>query len=162
MDKIEILHELCESLMREMEECNEKIRMAGGKLTSGDVDYLDKLTHALKSIKTTIAMMESDGGYSTYMPRYYGEGGRGSGGGQSNRGGQGGGQSYRQGGGSNSYARGRGRNARRDSMGRYSRMDGYSYDDGMEDILSEIRDMMGELPDEKRRKVERLVNELES
>lgn len=135
MDKIEMLHELCDTLMHEIEECNEQIESKGGKLSSGDVEYIDKLTHALKSLKTTIAMMEADGGYSTwYMPRYAYE--------------------------DHSYARGRGRGAKRDSMGRYSRR-GYSYADGMHDIIEDIRGMMGELPEEKRRKVERLVNELE-
>lgn len=150
---MEMLHELCEIIMREIEECNDKIRDAGGKLTAGDVDYLDKLTHTLKSIKTTMAMMEGDSWYS-------GEGGSGGGGGNSNRSYRGSGnsnRSYR----SNSYARGRGRNARRDSMGRYARESGYSYAEGMEDIIEDIRGMMDDLPEEKRSKVERLVNELE-
>lgn len=112
-EKLETLYELCETVDRELREAVDKMRSAGGKLTAGDVDYIDKLTHTLKSVKTTIAMMEAEdeeGGYSnrysrTYYPRMsYADGGR-------------------------SYA-GR-RNARRDSMGRYSRDDGYSYADDM-------------------------------
>lgn len=142
-DKIKSLHELCETVSRELEECNDKIRMAGGKLSPGDVEYLDKITHMLKSIKTTIAMMEAEeDGYSENW------------GGMSYAGGRG----YR----GNSMARG-GRGRRNNNpMGRnqYSR-EGYSYEDGMEDLLVEMRGMMGELPEEKRREVERFVNKME-
>jgi len=139
---IEELHELCETVSSEIAEANKKIRSGNGKLSAGDVEYLDKLTHMLKSINTTIAMMESEDeeGYSNWYP-YYGRsyaGGRGM-----------------------SRARGGGRNTRRDSMGRYSRESGYSYADGMEDLLDEMHGMMGELPEEKRREVERFVNKME-
>ncbi len=168
-EKIKTLYELCETISRELEDANEKIRKAGGKVSAGDVDYLDKLTHSLKSIKTTIAMMESEeddeGGYSgRYMPMYgggmsYERGGNrgGNRGGSSNRGG-----SYEGG----SYARGRIR-AKRDSMGRYSREggysreDGYSYADSMDELLEEMRGMMGELPEEKRREVQRFVDKMD-
>lgn len=39
MHNIEDLHELCETISREIGEANEKIRKAGGKLSAGDVDY---------------------------------------------------------------------------------------------------------------------------
>ena len=144
--KLETLHELCEIVSRELEELQEKIRKAGGQMSAGDLEMLDKLTHTLKSLKTTIAMMEADDGYSgrAYMPTYYG------------------GRSYADGngmGGGNSYARGRS-NVRRDSTGRYSR-GGYSYDDGMTDLLEQMRGMIQELPEEKRRKAQRLMDELE-
>ena len=61
MDTISELHSLCEAVSREIAEANEKIRAAGGKMAVSDVDYLDKLTHTLKSIKATIAMMEDEG-----------------------------------------------------------------------------------------------------
>lgn len=67
MDYIKDLHELCETLSREIGEANDKIRASGGKLTAGDLEYIDKLTHALKSVKATIAMMD-DEGYSGYYP----------------------------------------------------------------------------------------------
>jgi len=120
MHNIEDLHELCETLSREVGDANEKIRAAGGKMTSGDLEYIDRLTHALKSVKTTIAMVEAeDGGESgRYMPRY-------------NYGGYNGGNySYRRG---------------RDSMGRYTSRRGYSYDDGM---IEELRSLMENAPDE--------------
>ena len=50
MHNIEDLHELCETISREIGEANEKIRKAGGKLSAGDVDYIDKLSHTLKSL----------------------------------------------------------------------------------------------------------------
>ena len=151
MNKTEMLHKLCEALTEELEDYGKKIEKEDG-MSAGDLEAVDKLSHALKSIKTTIAMMEAgeEGGYSgRYVPMYggmsYASDGRGG-----NRGGTNG----------NSYA-GR-RNARRDSMGRYSREGGYSYaEDEMMDIIEDIRGMMGDLPEEKRRKVERLVSELE-
>lgn len=132
-ESIEELHELCETVSEEIAEANKKIRSSNGKLSAGDVEYLDKLTHMMKSIKTTIAMMESesDGEYSNnYMRPYY------------------------------SYAR-RGRNNNPMGRNQYSRAGGYSYADGMEDLLSEMRDMMGSMPEEKRREVQRFVDKME-
>lgn len=104
MKDIDVLYDLCEVMSDKLQEATEKIHMAGDELTAGDVEYIDKLTHTLKSIKTIIAMAESESGGS------YDDGGYGGGG--SYRGG------YNRRGGVN---RGRGRTARRDSMGRYSR-----------------------------------------
>lgn len=142
--KLETLYDLCDILTRELEDANEKIRKAGGKLSSGDLDVIDKMTHALKSIKTTIAMMEAEDedGYSNrgYMPYY------------------GGGMSYA------------GRtNAKRDSMGRYSREgrdysrnhgNGYSYAEDMEQTREEMRELAQKMPEEHRRKIERALDEL--
>ena len=64
-DLYDNLEQLCETVSEEINEANEKVRAAGGKLSSGDVEYLDKLTHMLKSIKTTKAMMEAEEGYSS-------------------------------------------------------------------------------------------------
>ena len=116
------LYKMCDTLTEEIERANDKLNKTGGTLTGDDVSYIDRLTHALKSVKTTIAMMEAeDGGESgRYMPRY-------------NYGGYNGGNySYRRG---------------RDSMGRYtSRRGGYSYDDGM---IEELRSLMENAPDER-------------
>ena len=146
-EKIEMLHKLCAALMEELEEYSKKIEKTDG-MSAGDLEAVDKLSHALKSIKTTIAMMEADDGYSErYMPRYggmsYADNGRG------NRGGSG----YE-----NSYARGR--NARRDSMGRYSRDGGYSYAAEMDGIMDELRGMMADMPADKQRRVQQLMDEL--
>lgn len=144
MDYIKELHEMCETISEAISEANEKIRSAGGKLSAGDVDYVDKLTHALKSVKATIAMMEDEDGYSGYYPMYAYADGRNQ---TDNR-------SYRGG----SYARGRGRNARRDSMGRYS-SDGYSRADGLAD---ELRELAEDAPNESvKREMHRLVEKIE-
>lgn len=147
MDYMNDLHELCETISREIGDANEKIRAAGGKLSAGDVDYIDKLTHTLKSVKATIAMMEDEDGYSS---RPYPDGMNGMGG--SYRYSRNGG-SYRGG----SYARGR--NARRDSMGRYSREGGYSRDEG---LAEELRGLMEDAPSETiKRDMQRLVDKIE-
>jgi hypothetical protein len=144
--KLETLYDLCEILDRELEDANEKIRKAGGKLSSGDLDVIDKMTHALKSIKTTIAMIEADsdeGGYSgRYMPYY---GGMSYAGDHGNMDGS-------------SYA---GRmNAKRDSMGRYSRNSGYSYAEDMEATKEEMRELAQKMPEAHRRKIERALDDL--
>lgn len=72
MDYLKDLHELCETLSQEVGEANEKIRAAGGKLSAGDLEYIDELTHSLKSIKTTMAMMESEGEGYSYEGSYRG------------------------------------------------------------------------------------------
>lgn len=151
--KLEVLYDLCEVISRELDECNEKIRQAGGKLSAGDVDYLDKLTHALKSIKTTVAMMEADdeggssyrGGNSRrYMPWYGGMSYDGNMGSSYNRG--------------SSYARGRNNNPT--GRNQYSREGGYSYAEDMEETKEEIRELSQKMPEEHRRKIERALNEL--
>lgn len=170
--KIEMLHKLCEALTEELEEYSKKIEKAD-KMSAGDLEAVDKLSHALKSIKTTIAMMEADGGEDGYSGRYMPYwGGMSYEGGMSNAGGRGGNQGGNRGGGrggnsnagGNSYEGGssyaRGRNARRDSMGRYSREGGYSYADEMEDAKEEIREAAMKLPDEHRRKIERALESL--
>ena len=142
MDYMNDLHELCETIMQEVADANNKIRDAGGKLTSGDLEYLDKVTHTLKSIKGTIAMMENEG--NSYNDGSYDDGYSGR---YSRR-------SYDDG----SYARGRGRYANRDSMGRYSSR-GYSRDDGMVDKL---RELMDEAPnDQVRQDIHRLLQKME-
>ena len=150
-DFVDELYDLCETLEKDLAKTNEKLRMSGGELSGSDLEYVDKLTHALKSIKTTVAMIEAEedeGGYSGYWPMSY-EGGsgnaRGGNRGGSNRGGSYNGGSYA------SYARGR-RNAKRDSMGRYSR-------EG--DFRMMLQEAMTSAPDEQTRmKLQRMMNEL--
>lgn len=112
MENVEMLYDLCEYISDEIEDVNDKIRQAGGKLTTGDLEVIDKLTHALKSIKTTIAMEEAEG-------HSYDDGMR-----MMPRGGV-------------SYARGRGAYAKRDSMGRYSRRGGYSRAESVKQMLED-------------------------
>ena len=138
MDYLKDLHETCETLSRELGEANKKIERAGGKMSSGDLEYLDRLTHAIKSVKTTIAMMEAEdkGESGYYMPaRMYGNSY---------------GDSYR-----NPYRDGD--SYRRDSMGRYSSR--RSYDSGLVDELHEIMD---KAPDESvKRDIKRAIDKIE-
>ena len=104
----EDLDRICEILSNELHKAVEKVEKSG--TTDGAIEYIDKITHAIKSVKTTIAMMESESSYSngnSYGESYY-----------SNR--------------------GRGRNARRDSMGRY--MDAYSGASDMAQRLRDMAD----------------------
>lgn len=134
---MEALYKLKDMLCDELEEYGRK-----GELTAGSLDIVDKLSHALKSLTTVIAMEESDGGYSGrpygndgMMPPYRG----------------------------NSYARGR-MNAKRDSRGRYSRddygRDGYS--GAVEDMKDQLNDLMADAPNEQiRQEIQRLMSKID-
>lgn len=136
MDYIKDLHELCDTLSGELADINSKIRDAGGKMSAGDLEVVDKLTHSIKSIKSVISMMEEDG-YSGYYPMPYNDG----------RGG-----SYRRGRGS--YARGR----VRDGMGRTAER-GYSRND----LADRMREMMEDAPDERtRQEMMRMIDKMEN
>lgn len=143
------LHEMCETLCRALKEANEKIRAGGGKVSTTDLDYINKLTHSMKSVKGTIAMIESEmddgGSYDSGSYR-----------GRSYRGG-----SYRGSYDDGSY-RGRGPYAYRDNMGRYAShysRDGYSMHGSMAD---ELRELMQDAPDEQtRQEFQRLIQKME-
>ena len=51
----EDLEELCMSLSEDLSKVNREIQDKG--LTASNLDYVDKLTHAIKSVKTTQAML---------------------------------------------------------------------------------------------------------
>lgn len=162
-EKTEMLHKICKALMAELEDYGKRIEKTDG-MNAGDLEAVDKLSHALKSIKTTIAMMEAedDGGYSgRFIPRMggyydprigmsYAEDGRGGMMSSPNRGGNEGGMSN---------ARGR-RNAPRDSMGRYSGNDGYSYAAELDSVMRDLEGMMDDMPADKQRRVQQLMDEL--
>lgn len=115
--------ELKDMLCEELEEITKK-----GELTAGSLDTVDKLTHAIKSIDTIIAMEEYGDDYSRRRS-YDGE----MDGMRSER------RRMYDG---RSYAR------KRDSMGRYSR-GGYSYADAKEDMIADLNEVMNETTDEK-------------
>lgn len=105
----------------------------GEKLSMAEMQYADVLAHTKKNL------LKSEEGYSMgYVNREM-----------------------------HSNARGRGSNARRDSRGRYSSrsmrnysMDGYSYD---EDMISELRELMEEAPDERtKQEFKRFIQKIES
>lgn len=133
------MHRLCEYIDKELMEMERGVA-DGKRLSASELEYADKLAHLKKSILTNKAMEEAydDDGYS----RHYDDGRR-----MRNDG-------Y-------SYA-GRVRNARRDSMGRYSR-GGYSYDEGKEDMMKELRELMNDAPDEQTKKeFQRFISKMES
>ena len=142
-NKLNTLYELCDLVYHDIESANEKIKMSGGELSQGDVEYLQKLSSAMKNIKMTIGMIEAEEeGYSGYYwdGRYYYDGSMAMDG----RGGRGinrGGNSYR---GRNSYANRR-----------------YSRDESKEDFMEEIEELMEKAPDEHtRKKFERMLSEM--
>ena len=137
MDLLKEIRELKETVGNEIAEANKEIKKAGGDLNTGDIEMIDKLTHALKSLVTTCAMLEADEDYSErYEPMgpYYG-------GGYSRRERRDTRPGYS--GNYGSYARDReGRSTRENRTGGYSR--------GI-DWNEHLRQMMDEAPDEATR-----------
>ena len=68
MDLYNELHDLCNMVEDDLQDVNRKLKNSG-KMSDGDLSYVDKLTHVLKSIKTTMAMMDAEGGSNAYMGR---------------------------------------------------------------------------------------------
>ena len=135
--KINTLYELCDSIYHDLESANEKIKMDSRELSRDDAEYLQKLSSIMKNIKMTIGMMEAeDEGYSgTYWDGHYYYDGSPS----MERGGR-------------SMARGGGRSMAR---GRYTR------DEGKDDFVDEVEELMRKAPDEQtRRKFERFLAEM--
>jgi hypothetical protein len=140
MDIIKELSEMKETIANEIAEANQRIRQSGGDLNAGDVEIIDKLTHSMKSLATTVAMLEAeeDGRYSNGWGPVYGD----------TRG-----------------TSGRERRTGSGNYGGYSRNDGryyrgrYSRDDGMMDHL---RAMMDEAPDESTRmEIKKLMDKMD-
>ena len=139
MKMLEDLKHMCEILEEELANVNKKVDKSGGVLSGDDISYIDKLTHSIKSIKTTIAMVEAEDGGS------YADGMQGGSYGMYPHWNYGG-----------SYARGR--SARRDSMGRYSSR-GYSRD---QEMVSELHELMEQAPDERtRQEFQRFISKIE-
>lgn len=146
-DKIEMLHRLCKQITDKLEEC-EKNLSSSRDMSVSDIEIVDKLTHALKCIKTTIAMMETEEGGESR--RSYAMEGGNSGRYRSHayaddmsRGSYDGGYSERRG--------------RSPSTGRYvSRDGGYSGHDGIEDIMEDVREM----PEAERRRLKKMLEQM--
>lgn len=129
------LYELKEKLCRELK------KYSGEEVTTNSLEIVDKLSHSIKNLDKIIEKYEEDEGnsygYNSYEGSYRNN--------RSNRG--------------TSYARGRGRNAKKDSMGRYSN-EGYSRNG---DVVSELRELMMEAPNEKvRNEYQRVIDHIES
>ena len=145
MDVYKELCDLKDTIANEITQANKEIKKAGGDLNTGDIEMIDKLTHSMKSLVTTCAMLEAEeGGYSgEYMPYYGGgysmrRGGTSREGRESRENRNGGGYSGNYG----SYGRGESRYSRENRNGGYSR--------GM-DWNEHLRMMMDEAPDEATR-----------
>ena len=139
------LYELKEKLMKELAEYSQ------GELSTGSLEVIDKLAHAIKNICKICDDMEGSSyeGGSSYGRRSYEGSGRSYDGsydmsreGGSNR-------SYE----GSSYRRGRGRYARRDSMGRYAA-------EGPE-LAMELKELMQDAPEESKQDFKRLIQKVE-
>ena len=56
MKNTESLEKLCEIVEKQLDKAVKELENDPGKLPMQDAEYLDKLTHTIKSIKTTLAM----------------------------------------------------------------------------------------------------------
>ena len=134
MDIMKDLEMLCDVLSEKLSEKTRKVKNGG--MSDGDLETIDKLTHALASVKKIMAFMEDEGEYSGYYPMggSYRESYRGS---------------YRGG----SYAQ------KRDRMGRYSGERGYSRNA----LADKMRDLMMDAPDDRtRQEIQRMIDKLDA
>lgn len=133
------LYELKDKLMAELEEYGKQ------EMTAGSLEVVDKLSHAIKNICKIIESYEDEEDGYSQRGRSYDDGMNVDG------------RSYRKSRDyrGRSYARGRVGNVRRDSMGRYSRAD------GIEELVENVRGMMGELPQNLQQDAQRFVQKLE-
>lgn len=116
----------CEVLNNTLKDANDKLYKAGGKMSAGDLDYIDKLTHAIKSVETTIAMKGAGDSYSyNDMSRSMNRDGDGS------------------------YKRDSMGRYSREYSREYSR--DYSNDGHNDEMFTELRRIMNMTPDEKTR-----------
>ena len=74
MDLLKELYDMKETVGHKIAQANKKIKSNGGDIANDDVDIVDKLSHSIKSLVTTCAMLEAeedDDGYSgRYAPAY--------------------------------------------------------------------------------------------
>ena len=140
------LYELKEKLMKELAEYSQ------GELSTGSLEVIDKLAHAIKNICKVCEDMEGSSyeGGSSYGRRSY-EGSRRSYDGSYDMSREGGSNRSYEG---SSYRRGRGRYARRDSMGRYAA-------EGPE-LASELRELMEDAPEQSKQDFQRLIQKIET
>lgn len=140
---MEELYKLKKMLCKELEEYGRN-----GEMSTGSLDIVDKLAHAIKNIEKILEAYEEEEGSYAYRGGSYDNGsydyrGRGRG---SYRG------SYRDG----SYAR-----RRRDSRGRY--MSNYSMEGYSRAAADQLREMMDDMPDEQtRNELQRIVTKMEN
>ena len=148
MNNVEELHKLCEKAMESIAESNKKLAKESERLSASDVDYLDKLAHMVKSLKTTIAMEEYPDGYSgEYSGEYSREGGW-----NYNR------PYYTSG----NYYGNSGARRMRDSMGRYtSRDNGYSRDASRQKMVDKLSTLLDDtMSDSERQAINECIEKI--
>jgi hypothetical protein len=136
------MHKLKEKLMDELYDYEEKIKKnPNARMNDMELEKVHKISDTVKNL-CKIEMLEDGEGYSEDGGHWMARGNYGGGHGTHGM------HSYNDGGyneGGSSYACGR-RYAKRDSMGRYSR------DDGKNDIIESLEDMMDDASTEKERR----------
>ena len=65
MDIIKELYDMKETVGQKIADANKKLHKAGGAMDMSDIEIVDKLTHAMKSLVTTCAMLEAEDGEHT-------------------------------------------------------------------------------------------------
>ena len=132
---IDELYEMKEAVAYEIGEANKRIQNNGNKISTADLDIIDKLTHSMKSLTSVCAMLEAEEeGYSNdYMPM-----------GQSYRGGYSGRENRE--------------NRARYSRNSYAREGRNGYSRGHESL----RQLMEEAPDEQTRMdIRKIIDRME-
>jgi len=120
--------------------CDELEQAMSNSRTEMSLDTIDKLTHSLKSVETIIAMKE--GGYSTSVRSYRNN-------------------SY----GNESYRGYRDNNRYNDNYNSYRmgrRNGGYSREDGKEDMISQLHDMMKDASSKEKDAIRQCIDNLEN
>lgn len=133
---------LYEKLCRILEEMDQK-----DKLSASDVQIIDWVTHAKKSMLCIKEMEDNyseDDGMSSMSSRSY--------------------RSSREGGSSRASRASRARSGRRDSRGRYSGEESYTYSrEGRNEMIDRLEELLEEAPDEQSRQtILKLIREMES
>ena len=73
MDLLKEVYDLKETVGHKIAQANKKIKANGGDIENDHIGMIDELSHSIKSLVTTCAMLEAeeDGGYSgRYAPNW--------------------------------------------------------------------------------------------
>ena len=129
-------------------------KFADKQINEQNLEFIDKLSHAIKCIDTFVAMERSEESRDGYSGRMYRDGmsGRRYRDDYSNDGVSGRRYFYTQRDGGMSGLR------RRDSLGRYA--DGYSHDEAKDRLMNEMQNMMGDVSPEAQHAIQKALNAL--
>ena len=70
MDLLKEVYDMKETVGHKIAQANKKIKANGGDIANDDVDLVDKLSHSIKSLVTTCAMLEAEEDGGEYSERY--------------------------------------------------------------------------------------------